>query len=263
MTNLDKGVSRTVISNDLGLYLATELELGTFEVRGSLTGFQTAVRTGISLTLGRTAVVNLTMTVGSISEVVTVTGEAALVDTTSNTIAGLVDSQQLADLPGRRDMLRFALLEGAVQQSVMASGNVGSPSILSGYGISMTIAGARAHQNNFLLDGARVNTVQNSGPAGIANIQLGADSIREMKVMTANYGAEYGSAAGGVISWVTKSGNNQFHGSTFWYHRNDNLNANTFMNNKVGADKDPFIFNQYGASIGGPIIQDRTFFFFN
>lgn len=263
VTNLDLAVSRTVVSNDLGRYLASELELGTFEVKAALVGFQTSVRTGIALTVGRAAVVHLTLTVGSISEVVTVTGEAALVDTQSNTIAGLVDSQQIADLPGRRDMLRFALLEGGVKQSVMASGNVGSPSILSGYGISMTIAGARAHQNNFLLDGARVNTVQNSGPAGIANIQLGADSIREMKVMTANYGAEFGSAAGGVVSWVTKSGTNLFHGSTFWYHRNDNLNANTFINNKTGADKDPLIYNQYGASIGGPVIKDRTFFFFN
>lgn len=263
VTNLDLGVSRTVISNDLGRYLASELELGTFEVKGTLTGFQTAVRTGISLTVGRNAVVNLTMTVGSISEVVTVTGEASLVETTSMTISGLVDTQQIADLPGRRDMLRFALLEGGVKQSVMASGNVGSPSILSGYGISMSIAGARNQHNNFLLDGARVNTVQNGGPAGIANIQLGADSIREMKVMTTNYSAEYGNAAGGVVSWVTKSGTNQFHGSIFEYHRNKSLNANTFMNNKVGADKDPFIFNQYGASVGGPIIKDNSFFFFN
>lgn len=263
VTNLDLGVSRTVISNDLGRYLASELELGTFEVKGTLTGFQTAVRTGISLTVGRNAVVNLTMTVGSISEVVTVTGEASLVETTSMTISGLVDTQQIADLPGRRDMLRFALLEGGVKQSVMASGNVGSPSILSGYGIAMSIAGARNQHNNFLLDGARVNTVQNGGPAGIANIQLGADSIREMKVMTTNYSAEYGNAAGGVVSWVTKSGTNQFHGSIFEYHRNKSLNANTFMNNKVGADKDPFIFNQYGASVGGPIIKDNSFFFFN
>ena len=262
VTNLDTGISRVLVSGDEGLYLAPQLDVGNYEVKGELTGFQTSVRTGILLTVERSAVVDLTMQVGAITEVVTVTGEAALVDTTKSDMSGLITTQQIADLPvNGRNVLRLALLEGGVLERIGQTAT--SNSLIGGFGTQMTIAGARAHQNAFLLDGARVNNYNNYGPGSLARVQLGTDSVREFKVLTSNYSAEHGNAAGGVVSWVTKSGSNDYHGSLAYYRRDDALDAANYITNSRGQDKDPFYRHQFGGSIGGPIVQDRTFFFFN
>ena len=262
VTNVDTGISRPTVSNDAGRYLAAELELGNYEVKGELTGFQTSVRSGILLTVGRAAVVDLTMTVGSITEVVTVAGEAALVDTRGSSMSELVAGQQIEDLPvNGRNVLRLALLAGGVLERIGQTAT--SNSLIGGFGTQLTMAGGRAHHNAFLLDGARVNNYNNYGPGSLARTMLGQDSIREFKVLSSNFSAEHGNAAGGIVTWVTKSGSNQFHGSLFHSHRNDNLDAANFITNSRGRTKDPFIRNQFGVSIGGPIVPNRTFFFFN
>jgi outer membrane receptor for ferrienterochelin and colicin len=119
------------------------------------------------------------------------------------------------------------------------------------------INGARSTQNEFLLDGVPNTNSVSQGP----NIFPSPDSVQEFKVETNNLAAEYGRAAGGVFNVVTKSGTNQLHGTIWEFHRNEDVNANNFFANRAGTDKPAFVFNQFGASAGGPIRKDKTFFF--
>ena len=262
VTNLDQGTSRSAVSDDEGRYRAPQLVVGTYEVKGELAGFQTSVRSGIELSVGRNAVVDLTMRVGSIAEQVTVTGEASLVETSESSLSGLITVQQVESLPlNGRNMIQLMTLEPGVINYRRAS--AGNDSILGGYGIDMTVAGARERTNSYLLDGADLVDHRGKLPGSVAGVEMGVESIREFKIQTANFSAEHGRAGGGVITAVTKSGSNQFHGSLYEYHRNDNLDAANFFDNRNEIEKSPFIRNQFGGSIGGPIVKDRTFFFAN
>jgi outer membrane receptor protein involved in Fe transport len=261
VTNLNQGTSRTLVSDDEGRYRAPALVLGTYEVKGELVGFQTFVRSGIELTVGRNAVVDLTMSVGSIAEQVTVTGEASLVDTTEGTLGQLITQQQVLDLPlNGRDLIQLMTLEAAAINYQRGSQN---NNIHGGYGINLVVAGARERSNSYLLDGADLIDHRGKLPGSVAGVQMGVDSLQEFQVMTSNFSAEYGRAGGGVITAVTKSGTNEFHGSLYEFHRNDVLDATNFFNNKNGIEKSPLRQNQFGGSVGGPIIKDRTFFFAN
>ena len=260
VTHVDTSNSRSVVSNDLGRYLVSNLQVGAYEVKGELAGFQTSIRTGIELTLGRSLVVNLAMTVGEISQQVTVTGEASLVETTQTSLSGLVTTTQIQDLPlNGRNFTQLTLLEASVSNAVKASS--ARRTLIAGFGMDITVAGGRPNANTFLLDGTDLNDHRNKLPGSVAGIQLGVDSVAEFKMLTSNYSAEYGRAGGGVIIAITKSGTNEFHGSLFWVHRNAALDATNFFANSSGTGKDPLTRNQFGASVGGPIVQDRTFFF--
>ena len=256
VTHLATSSSRSVVSNDSGRYAVSNLQVGAYDVKGELAGFQTSIRAGIELTLGRSAVVDLTMRVGEISQQVTVTGEASLVETTETTLSGLVTTTQIQDLPlNGRNFVQLTLLEAGVSNALKAS--AARRTLIAGFGMDITVAGARPNSNTFLLDGTDLNDHRNKLPGSVAGITLGVDSVREFKMMTSNYSAEYGRAGGGVIIAVTKSGTNEFHGSLFEVHRNDSLDATNFF----AREKDPLVRNQFGASIGGPIVRDRTFFF--
>ncbi|MBI4456050.1 MAG: TonB-dependent receptor [Acidobacteria bacterium] len=258
ITNLDTGVSRTAISDDAGRYRTPELEVGSYEVKAELAGFQTSIRRGIQLTVGRSAVVDLTLKVGEVSEQVTVTGEVSLVETREATLAGVVTTQSIGDLPlNGRDFVQLTLLEAGVANAIKAS--TATISTIRGFGMNITVAGSRPTSNSFLLDGADINDHRNKMPGSISGVTLGVDSVREFKMLTTNFSAEYGRAGGGVITAITKSGTNEFHGSLFEFHRNDNLDARNFF----AREKDPFVRNQFGGSIGGPIVKDQTFFFAN
>ena len=260
VTHLETSSSRNVVSNDSGRYAVSNLQVGAYEVKGELTGFQTSIRAGIELTVGRSAVVDLTMRVGEITELVTVTGEASLVQTSETTLSGLVTTTQIEDLPlNGRNFVQLTLLEASVSNTMKAS--AARRTLIAGFGMDITVAGGRPNANTFLLDGTDLNDHRNKLPGSVAGIQLGVDSVREFKMMTSNYSAEYGRAGGGVIIAVTKSGTNEFHGSLFEVHRNDVLDATNFFANSTGTGKDPLVRNQFGASVGGPIVQDRTFFF--
>ena len=260
LSNLDTGSSRSLVSDDSGRYRATGLEVGAYEVKGELTGFQTAIRTGIQLSVGRNAVVDLTMTVGNISEQVTVTGEASLVETTDSTLSGLVTTIQIQDLPiNGRNFNTLTLLEAGVSNAMAATAHNGS--LITGFGLDITIAGGRPNTNTFLLDGTDINDHRYKLPGSVAGISLGVDSVREFKMLTSNFSAEHGRAGGGVVVAITKSGTNEFHGSLFHVLRNDNLDATNFFGNSTGTGKAPLARNQFGASVGGPIVKDRTFFF--
>ena len=229
VTNLDTGAIRLAISDDEGRYRAPEVAPGNYEISAALAGFTTAVRSGINMTVNRQARVDLTLSVGNISERVVVTGEAPTVDTTSSTISGLVDGKKIRDLPlNGRSFTDLAVLQMGVMKLPTGSSNSAS-----GFGTKISISGARPSANSFLLDGNFVNGTLGNTPGGATGLFLGIETLREFSVLTNTYGAEYGQSMGGIINAVTKSGTNELHGSVFYFHRNDNLDARNFF------DRDP------------------------
>ena len=246
-TNIETGIARTVASNSQGRYQLPNLPVGSYQLQAEMTGFQTALRSGIELTVGREAVVNLGLEVGAVSERVEVTGEAPLVNTTNSTVSALVDEKTIADLPlNGRSFVQLATLQPGVN-----SMNTNADEA------SLSISGGRSTQNNFLLDGITMNNEQNKTPVSQSGQSLGVEAIREFTVLTSNYSAEFGRGGGGIINAITKSGTNQLHGSVFEFLRNDNFDARNFFDD----EKPEFKRNQFGFSLGGPVIRNRTFFF--
>ena len=262
ITNTGTGAVREVLTDDAGRYVARQLTLGSYEVETSLPGFQTAVRSGIQLTVGREAIVNFSLALGEISERVQVMGDAPLIETTSSTISGLVDERQMQDLPlnGRSFSDLVTLQMGAARNTIGRSNNA------SGYGVKISVSGARPSENSFLLDGNFVNDTMNGTPSGATGLFLGIETLREFNVLTNTFSAEYGQSSGAIINAVTKSGTNELHGSVFYYHRNSVLDARNYFdtdpdNPLVRSDPPVFRRHQFGGTVGGPIVPDKTFFF--
>jgi len=253
LQNEDTGISRTVIANAAGRYSAPALGLGNYRISASLDGFQTEARTGIVLTVGRQAVVNFQLQLGAITQTVEVTGEAPLVETTKGGLGTLVESRTIEELPlNGRDLAQLITLQtGAVEYT--AGRQEG--------GKLLVVAGGRPTSNVFLIDGVAIESYTQKTPTGTSGQFLGAEAVREFRVETNSYSAEFGRGSGGIFNIATKSGTNNFHGSLFEYLRNDNLDANRWESNKTGLPRAEFKRNQFGGSLGGPIVRDQTFFF--
>lgn len=255
VTNVETGVSRTTLTDSNGRYHVPNLTAGDYRVRAALPGFQTSIREGITLTIGRHAVVDLELSVGEIEEEIVVRGEAPLVNTQRAGLSVLTDGTTIRELPvNGRDFLRLALLDaGTVPVTYRTE-------ISKGLGLQLALNGARPTMTGYLLDGSNIKTTQNfQTPGGAAGVLLGVDAIREFEVLSNGFSAEYGNAAGGIVNAVTRSGTNEFHGSAYWFHRNEALDARNFFD----TEKPPLTRHQFGGTFGGPIVRDRTFFFAN
>src|SRR2546425_6435342 len=255
--NLDTGLTRELVTDEQGRYSAPNLPVGPYEVQVSLTGFQTEIRKGIELTVGREAVVNLSLQVGQVAERVEVTAEAAVVEVTNATVSSLVNQDMIREMPlnGRSFTDLIPLQAG----TVLARNN---PTVSAlGGGIKISVTGSRPLTNSFLLDGTDIMDPRGSIPGGAAGSSLGVDTVREFRVVTNGYGAEYGRSSGGVFTAITRSGTNQLHGTAFEFFRNAKLDSAKWEDNKFGRQKPPFKRNQFGFTLGGPIQKDKTFFF--
>ncbi len=251
--NLDTGLVRAVLSDDAGNYRVVGLPPGNYEVRVEHRGFNTEVRSGLTLTVAQEAVVPFSLRVSSLAEEVVVSGEAMGVETAGSTMSGLVDEKKIRDLPlNGRDMAQLVLLQPGV---VNSRGSVQSAN--TGRGTRFSVAGARPSQNLFTLDGTTINDALNNTPGSAQGLLVGVETVREFRVLTSTYSAEYGRATGGVFVAVTKSGTNELHGSVFEFLRNDALDARNFFDQAKPA----FRRNQFGGTLGGPIVKNRTFFF--
>ncbi len=263
LTEVQTGQVRTTLTGDEGRYRASSLSVGTYQVAAELVGFQTLVQDGIFITVGSQRVLDAVLSPGNISERVTVTADAALVETTTTSVGGLVDEQQIRDLPlNGRDYVQLATLQAGVFKSRLGR----EYNVHRGSGTQLSINGARTDQNLFIQDGTNTNDFFNMTPGGVTGDSLGIEAIKEFKVLTHNFSAEYGQAGGAVITTVSKSGTNEFHGNVFEFHRNSALDARNFFDrdssNPLERSKPPnFIKNQFGFTIGGPIVTDRSFFF--
>lgn len=253
ITHVETGAIRTIVTGNRGEYRISNLPPGSYQVQASFTGFQTGVRSGITLTVGRVAVVDFALSVGDVAEQVTVTGEAPLIETTTATVGGVVDSRQMRDIPlNARSFLELVPLQ--TNAHFAESGAIDSA---HGFGKKLSISGTRYVGNSFLLDGADINDFFGTSGSAAGTV-AGVETVREFRVITNAYDAEYGKHIGGVISAVTKSGTNVLHGTVFEFLRNDNLDARNFFD----PDELPeFRRNQFGAAVGGPILRDKTFFF--
>ncbi len=260
--HVETGSVRTAVSDDEGRYRVPLLQPGSYEVSAELVGFQTAVRSGITLAVGGRSVIDLSLIVGEISERVVVQGEASLVETTDASMGGLVDDKKIRDLPlNGRSFEQLALLQTGVSVFRLAE----SDSTV-GTGTKFSVAGSRPMHNNFMLDGISINDSASSTPGSASGSNLGVEGIREFKVLTNSYSAAFGRNSGATINIVTKSGTNQWHGSVFYFHRNSALDARNFFdidpeNPTQRSDPAEFKRNQFGFSLGGPIVEDKTFIF--
>src|SRR5256712_10576166 len=257
LTNTDTGAPRCVIADEVGRYNAPQLPLGAYEITAELPGFQTAVRRGVTLTIGREAVVDFALQVGSVAQEVTVNAEAALVSTTNANLSYLVDDKKIRDLPlNGRNYTQLATLQPGV---IPILSDLSRNDVSGGHGLKMSIGGAQSTQNSFLMDGQDVTDYSGQTPGSVAGTNLGIDAIREFTITTNNYSSEYGLVAGGVMNAGTNSGTHRFHGSGFEFLRNSALDAKNYFdpaNQKIPA----FKRNQFGGVIGGPIKKDKLFF---
>ncbi len=256
LRNTETGLARSVSTNELGRYVAQELPPGPYEITAVLTGFNALIRSGMTLTIGATINLNMTMQVGSVATQVTVTGEAPLVNTTTAGVSDTVDEERITSLPlNGRDFGQLATIGTAAVSVRTAAGG----SAAKGYGTRLALSGSRPQDTGWTLDGSSVNSSGNFGtPGSSAGGILGVDSIREFRVVTGGgYSAEFGGYSGGTVQMITKNGTNQLHGTAFALHRNDNTDAREFFE----PEKAEFRRNQFGGSVGGPIKQDKVFFF--
>ena len=249
-TNTDTNFSRTVQSGPQGEYRISFLPVGNYKVEASDKGFSTFVREGIVLGVTQDALVDLPLQAASVNQTVTVTSSAPLVNTTNSGIGRTVDNVEITTLPivGRDVYSLLALIPGV--QHTASTNSFGFPeqhAFING-GSDNGVGSV-----SYYLDGGiNMTSLRNTG-----NIVPNPDAVQEFRVETSNYSAEYGRLGSGVINVITKSGTNQLHGSLFEFFRNDKLNATPYDANS----KPPLHRNQFGATLGGPIVKDKTFFF--
>jgi hypothetical protein len=254
----ETGATRTATTDDSGAYRLVSVPVGPQEVRAEKTGFKAAVRLGIDLAVGQEAVANLRLDVGTVSEVVTVTAETPLVNTTTSAISGLVNERQIKELPlNGRSFDNLMTLNPGIFNYVLKS-----PQTSTSNGNTFSVDGRRPSDNVVLLNGIEYTGTSQLAvtPGGVSGGLLGIDAVREFNVLTDSYGAEYGKRAGGQVSVVTQSGTNSLHGSLFEFLRNSALDSPSPFD-KAGVP--PFRRNQFGASLGGPLKKDKLFLFGN
>ena len=252
---MDTGLARSATTGEDGRFVLPVMPVGAYELRAEMAGFRPVVHRGIHLTVGETAAVPFILEVGALEQEITVVGEAPLVNTQSAELSYLVSENAIRDMPlNGRNYTDLALL----QPGVVAYPHRDGGSAVA-HGLGMSINGQDPRSNVYLLDGTPQNDFTN-GPAGsAAGTVLGMETIREFRVEVNNYSAAFGRNSGGQINALTKSGSNEWHGSLYEFHRNDNFDARNFFD---ASKKPDFKRNQFGGVIGGPVRRDRSFFFF-
>jgi hypothetical protein len=260
--NVGTGLERTTDTSADGSYALPELPIGTYTVTITLTGFQTSVTTGVTVDVAGERRVDTALKTGQVSTRVEVSADTLpLVETTTNTLGGVLTAQTVENMPvNGRDYTKLIYMNPGV---------AGSPDEISdspGSFGEFSMNGARGRSNNYLLDGTDMNDGYRNDPAineagvfGTPSTILPIDAVAEVNVLS-NFAPEYGRSAGAIVNIVTKSGTNKIHGSAADYFRNDALDARNYFN-PSSQPKAPFHNNQYGASLGGPIVKDKTFFF--
>ncbi len=256
LTNEGTGVSQLAKSDEAGNFRFLLLPSGTYRIEASSPGFKTFRREGIIVEVDRSVAVPVSLQVGSVTDTVEVQGGTPLLETTTSTLGAIMDQKKVEDLPlNGRNPMGLANLIPTVRGIGYFSGQVLSSWRLA----AVSIGGGYPLANGYLVDGIANDKMINSGPMTFFTV----DATQEFKVETNAMSAEFGRTGGGIISIVSKSGTNNFHGSLFDYLRNDKLNANDFFGNKAGRPRGAVRVNQFGATLGGPIKHEKLFFFAN
>lgn len=261
LTNTEQGIVRIIKSNREGNYTVPNVVPGAYEIKVEASGFRTEIKKGLTITVGEELAINFTLTVASLDQSVIVEDVTSQIEVGNSALSDVVSGETIRELPlNGRDWTQMAALEPgtATIRSQPTSTNSSSRGN-RGFGQQLTIAGGRPQLNTYRIDGINVNDYSNSSPGSSAGLSLGADAIGEFSVISSNYSATYGMTAGGVINAITRAGTNQIHGSVYEFVRNDIFDAESYTD--VG--KLPFRRNQFGGTLGGPVIKDKTFLFGN
>jgi len=257
VTGTDTGLTRTTVTNTDGVYSFPELQVGTYRVEVSLTGFKSAVRQGVALNVADIRTVDVTLETGAMSETVTVESPALAVQTVGGEVAGLVTGEQVRELPlnGRNFLQLTTLMPGV---SAGNDFNTKDRGLMSG--ISLAVSGSGLSNNMWMVDGANNNDV---GSNRTILVFPSVDAIEEFKVHRNSYGAEFGGASGAQVNIVTRGGTNEFHGSGYYFGRNDSLASTDYFLKQAGQPKGPLSIHDFGGTIGGPAIKDKLHFFWS
>lgn len=262
LTNLNTGVIYGAKTNGDGFYSAPNLPPGIYRANVTKDGFKSVVKSEIELHVQDTASINFQLHVGSVAETVTVEAAGLVVNTTDATVSTVVDRDLVENLP----------LNGRSFQQLITLAPGANLSTASGYG-GFTVNGQRPDSNYFTIDGVAANigpdritgggTTFGSSALGGTNSLISVDALQEFRVLTSSYAPEYGRTPGAQVIFLTRSGTNDFHGNAFEYFRNDVLDANDWFANENGAARSPLRFNDFGGTLGGPVLKNKTFFFFS
>jgi hypothetical protein len=245
------GVTRDTQTSDSGDYGFPDLPVGTYTLTFELPRFKKNVSKGVALDVNQVITLNMNMQLGATQEIVDVTSEAPLVDTTSTQLGAVVNNRSVNELPlNARDTYQFLQLQPGVQSQLGSSGGTFYGSDNAG---AVSVNGGRSRSNNFSVNGGDANDQF----VNLPTIQPTPDAIEEFRVISNTFDAEYGRNSGAVVNVVTKSGTNQWHGNVYEYFRNTVLNAQGYFNTVKPQENQ----NQFGGTFGGPIKRDRTFFF--
>ena len=251
--NLATSLSRSTVTDGSGLFRAPLLPVGTYELEASLSGFASLKSSDLRVGIGQTLTVDLKMQLAAVSESITVTGEASVLEVTRSAQASAVGAEAVAALPTNgRNFIDFVLTTPGVTRDVRLG--------------DISFAGQRGTLNSLVVDGADNNntffgqTLGRTG-SGRAPYQFSQDAVQEFQVNRNAYSAEYGRAGGAVINVVTKSGGNELKGSAFEFYRSEDLNAKQYADKIANRAKSKYRYDQFGLSLGGPVVHDRLFFF--
>ncbi len=246
-TGLETGASFTAEASASGEYTIPLLQPGSYRLTVRSPGFRTYSRSNVTIESGRTIRIDMALEVGEVTETVEVSAATPLLESETSTVGQFIENKSVTDMPlsGRRvgDLL------GLMGHSVYVAGNTIRPRV--------SVAGGRADQQTWQIDGVNANNVGLEIPQALFNPPV--ESTQELRIQQNNYSAEYGNSSGGVVAITTKSGTNEFHGNAYYNLRNEKLDARNFF----AAERTPLKWNMFGGSAGGPILKNRTFFFVN
>lgn len=250
--NVATGDSHSFVSQTNGSYLAPFLAPGAYRVEVSKNGFKTVNLTGISIAVTETSTLNVRLEIGEVSQNVTVTTEAQLLQTQNQALGHVTDQRMVEGLPlVTRNYTQIINLSPGVSSDVNDAGSIGVGNA------TISSHGAVVNDNNFQMNGVSVTDLDTGGAIPVPN----PDAIQEFKVQTGQYDASFGRDAGANVDVITKGGSNLFHGDAFEFLRNDDFNANDFFLNAAGKPRAVLKQNQFGGSVGGPVKRDKLFFF--
>ena len=248
LTNTQTNISQTLKSASDGSYSFTNVPVGSYKLAVEQVGFRKYVQAGIVLQVNQAAKQDISLQVGTTAEVVEVTENVSTIDTVTATLGSVETQKRIVDLPlVERDTFQLGLLQAGVF----------TPDPDDGSGNPFSVSGQRSESLTFLLDGVDNNDFLGNNVV----VNPNPDAVQEFKILTNNYGAEYGRTSGGIINQVLKSGSNALHGTLFEFFRNEDLNANGYFLKESGQPRTRFNRNIFGGAFGGPIRKDKTFFF--
>ncbi len=265
LTNAATNEQRTQTSADTGNFTFPLVPPGEYRLEAETSGFKKFVRAGVTVNVQQQVVIDAVLQVGDVTESVQVTGETPLLQPTTSSLGQVVNNRQITDLPlvGRNTLSLIGLTAGA--QPIGNFGGIPARTNAYNQGFFST-SGSQVLTNETLIDGVPANAALFNAPAFVPVV----DAVQEFKVQTSNFSAEFGRTGGGLVNIVTKSGANQLHGTAYEFFRNDHLDANNFFNNRAGTKKAQNTMNQFGGTVGGPVLipgaydgRDKTFWFFN